>query len=125
MPRNPSTSGAVDESSSVRAIRSAFTTPLALTPASDAYSTHKRYWADSGDDIQIPIDPFQVATGRGIPVYTAILAPNQSGKLEKTPNGSPVLYLNEAHARARQRLTCAHEIGHYVVALASGTFNGG
>ena len=91
------------------------------TPAKDAYNTHKKFWADTGDDLDIPIDPFAIATSMGIRVYDAILGPGRSGYLDLDPTGRPVMFLNEAHSAARKRFTCAHEIGHYVDATNRGS----
>ncbi|RII91603.1 ImmA/IrrE family metallo-endopeptidase [Clavibacter californiensis] len=90
------------------------------TPAQDAYSTHKKFWADTGDDLDIPIDPFVIATSMGIKVYDAILGPGRSGYLDLDPSGQPVMFLNESHSLTRKRFTCAHEIGHYVDATNRG-----
>lgn len=98
------------------------TTPVRRMPANDAYETHKRFWADSGGNISIPIDPYVVAERMGIPVYRAILGPSRSGFLDNT-SGHPVIYVNEAHSPARNRFTVAHELGHYVDATSRGALN--
>lgn len=84
------------------------------TPAADAYDTHAKYWADSGGDLQIPVDPFVIASSMGIRVYPKILGPSHSGYLTTDSTGLPVIYINEAHGLNRQRFTVAHELGHYV-----------
>ena len=48
-------------------------------------------------------------------IYTVKEWPvNISGKLQKNENGSFSIYVNEKHAKVRQRFTIAHEIAHFV-----------
>ena len=98
-------------------------------PAADAYKTHQTYWADTGDDIRVPVDPFDIATSMGVRVYEKVLGEKQDGYLDLDRYGHPVIYVNESHPRTRQRFTCAHEIGHLVDArnqgIAVGTWHRG
>lgn len=85
------------------------------TPAKDAYETHRKYWADSSGDLDLPIDPISIASAMGIDVFTAELPPKQDGYLEPVgPNGRPAIILNQDHSMNRIRFTCAHELGHFV-----------
>lgn len=83
------------------------------TPAADAYETHRKFWADSGGDIALPVDPYALALSMGIDVYRAVLGPSRSGYLI-VGDGRAAIYVNEASAPNRNRFTVAHEIGHYV-----------
>ena len=86
----------------------------ARTPVADAYATHGKYWADTGGDLTVPVDPYRIAEAMGLRVYTATLGPKQSGYLDTEAAGGPVIYVNEAHSPTRNRFTCAHELGHFV-----------
>ncbi|MEC5168553.1 Zn-dependent peptidase ImmA (M78 family) [Glaciihabitans sp. GrIS 2.15] len=84
------------------------------TPVADAYTTHEKYWADTGGDLTVPVDPYRIAESMGVRVYTATLGPQRSGYLDIEAMGGPVIYVNEAHSPSRNRFTCAHELGHFV-----------
>jgi len=92
------------------------------TPVADAYETHKKYWADTGSDISLPVDPFRIADRMGVPVFRTILGPKLSGYLGVDAKGEPEIHVNEAHSIERNRFTCAHELGHYVDAVQRGLF---
>lgn len=91
----------------------------AKTPAGDAYTVHDQFWADSGGDIDLPVDPYEIAQSMGIRVYRAVLGPNHSGYLS-VDGGSAAIYVNETQSRNRNRFTVAHELGHYVDLKNSG-----
>jgi len=84
------------------------------TPVKDAYATHDKFWADTGGDLTVPVDPYRIAEAMGIRVYTANLGPQRSGYLDAEAAGGPVIYVNEFHSPKRNRFTCAHELGHFV-----------
>ena len=69
----------------------------------------------------LPIDPIQIAEQLGIKVFTAGLEPNISGMLIKEPGKDPEIYINSSDSTSRRRFTCAHELGHYVKRVATGT----
>lgn len=95
-----------------------------LTPASDAYETHAKFWADSGGDIDLPIDPYAIASSMGIPVIRTRLGKNESGFLLcDGPNAA--IYVNDAHFSNRNRFTVAHELGHYVKARETSSLPSG
>ena len=86
-----------------------------LTPATDAYDTHKKFWADSGGDIDVPVDPYEIASAMGIPVVRTRLGSNESGFL-LCDGPSAAIYVNDTFPPNRNRFTVAHELGHYVKA---------
>lgn len=95
-----------------------------LTPASDAYDTHKKFWADSGDDIDLPVDPYEIASAMGIPVIRTRLGINESGFL-LCDGPKAAIYVNDTFHPNRNRFTVAHELGHYVKARETGTLPAG
>jgi Zn-dependent peptidase ImmA (M78 family) len=63
----------------------------------------------------IPVDPAAVARSAGLRVLEApSLGENVLGALVKDSNRDPVIILNESDGPNRKRLTCAHEVGHFV-----------
>jgi Zn-dependent peptidase ImmA (M78 family) len=72
-----------------------------------------------GPGFVIPVDPFHIAEGLGIDVYAAALKPDVSGMLVKEPGQDPRIYVNASDASNRQRFSCAHEIGHYILRASS------
>jgi Zn-dependent peptidase ImmA (M78 family) len=78
--------------------------------ASDAHRFLSRFWLG-----RIPVDPFQLARQNGLKVINTTFADNSiAGALRKEFGRRPEILLNERDGRARQRFTCAHELGHYV-----------
>lgn len=59
-----------------------------------------------------PVDPFQLASELGLRVYLDQLGDNVSGMLRKTPEGPAEIFIDVDDTVARQRFTCAHELGH-------------
>jgi len=72
------------------------------------------HWASEGR-ISLPINPYAIAESMGIKVYLTRLDPGTAGQLVKRRGQDPEIYLNESDSDNRQRFTCAHEIGHYVI----------
>lgn len=63
---------------------------------------------------EAPIPIAAVANSLGLDVQQVSLGDDVSGILVVNPTGG-VIGVNKDHARARQRFTIAHEIGHYVL----------
>ncbi|MGV0738239.1 ImmA/IrrE family metallo-endopeptidase [Mycobacterium syngnathidarum] len=82
-------------------------------PVADAQEVLDQYWADSGGDLRLPVDPVKIARQMGAAVYLDNLAPGVSGQLEADDWGQTIL-LSPDNGPNRQRFTCAHEIGHLV-----------
>lgn len=62
----------------------------------------------------LPIDPVYIAGRLGIKVHPAHLEPDVSGMLAKQQGQDAEIYVNIYDSEARQRFSCAHELGHYV-----------
>lgn len=62
-----------------------------------------------------PVDVHALATDLGIAIRSDDLPDNISGKIERDWLDDPVITVNRAHPRTRQRFTVAHEIAHYVL----------
>jgi hypothetical protein len=81
----------------------------------DADQLLRRVWGVPGEPgFWLPVDPIRVARHLGIDVYTNRLGSNVAAVLAKEPGEDPVIVLNAADSRNRQRFSCAHELGHYV-----------
>jgi hypothetical protein len=65
----------------------------------------------------VPVEPVAIAHELGIRVLEAQLDGNTLGALLKEPQEDPTILLNQQDSRNRRRFTCAHELGHYVLAL--------
>ena len=65
-----------------------------------------------------PVPVEAVAKDLGIRLYLGEWSENESGLIQKDPDlggkSGYAIILNDAHPKARQRFTIAHEIGHYV-----------
>ncbi|MFZ2560750.1 ImmA/IrrE family metallo-endopeptidase [Corynebacterium variabile] len=84
-----------------------------LTPAADAYKMSSTYLSDDNDDVDIPVDPFELARIRGVEVlYDNDLPLDISGYLDWDDEGAFIV-INGNHHLNRQRFTCAHEMGHH------------
>ena len=75
----------------------------------DAATVLADYWND-----QFPVDPFTIAEKLGIKVWASDLPEHVSGLLVKQENSAPEIHISRSEGRARQRFTCAHEIGHFI-----------
>lgn len=61
-----------------------------------------------------PVDVFAIAKDLGIRVVERDMG-DDSGKIERTADGSFLITLNSRHGPNRKRFTLAHEIAHYVL----------
>lgn len=84
-------------------------------PEQDASALLEAVWAEDDDDILLPVDPVRIARELGIKVLMNTLPTNVSGALRKQPKSDPVILLSDTDSRNRQRFTCAHELGHYLL----------
>lgn len=64
---------------------------------------------------KFPVDPVQIARDLGIDVVELELESNIAGAIYGTPGEDPTILLNATDSPNRQRFTCAHELGHYVM----------
>jgi Zn-dependent peptidase ImmA (M78 family) len=72
-----------------------------------------RLWeADPGDTFAV--DPFGIARRLGIEVREPELDPEIRGALFLRPETDPKICVNRRQGFLRRRLTCAHELGHYL-----------
>lgn len=78
-------------------------------------------WKRDGDAFVVPVDPFEIARRLGLQVYVAELDPDVSGMLVKRPGEEPEVYVNARDHENRQRFSCAHEIGHYLLRASADT----
>ena len=74
----------------------------------DAENVRREYW-----DGIFPVDPIVIARRMGVIPYLSRLG-DTSGLIVRSTNEQAKIYVNQFESKARQRFTCAHEIGHYV-----------
>ena len=74
----------------------------------DAENVRREYW-----DGIFPVDPIVIARRMGVTPYLSRLG-DTSGLIVRPINKQAKIYVNQFESKARQRFTCAHEIGHYV-----------
>ena len=74
----------------------------------DAENVRREYW-----DGIFPVDPIVIARRMGVTPYLSRLG-DTSGLIVRPTNEQAKIYVNQFESKARQRFTCAHEIGHYV-----------
>ena len=74
----------------------------------DAENVRREYW-----DGIFPVDPIVIARRMGVISYLSRLG-DTSGLIVRPTNEQAKIYVNQFESKARQRFTCAHEIGHYV-----------
>jgi Zn-dependent peptidase ImmA (M78 family) len=91
------------------------TVPVTLKPDREARRILDSVWAELAGRPTIPVDPVRIAKALGIDVYDADLPSSVSGAIRKRPNADPVILLNRDDHPNRQRFTCAHELGHFVL----------
>lgn len=89
----------------------------AFNPKGAAEDVMSAYWIGEG----FPVDPVEIAHELGLDVWIAPLPDEVSGMLIKREGEPPAIYLNSADPDARQRFTCAHELGHYMIHVDDGT----
>jgi Zn-dependent peptidase ImmA (M78 family) len=95
-------------------------TTAASNPETTAADIVTTVWTH-GDDPALPVDPSYIAGKLGVKVFTAGLDDQISGMLVKRPAQDPEIYLNATDSTNRQRFTCAHELGHYVMRTSTET----
>jgi Zn-dependent peptidase ImmA (M78 family) len=92
----------------------------ALRPAErEANDLLKTAWRLDENGFAVPVDPFQIARRLGLQVFAASLEPDVSGMLVKRPGHDAEIYVNGDDSENRQRFSCAHEIGHYILRASS------
>lgn len=74
----------------------------------DAENVRRNHWDDT-----FPVDPIVIAQRMGVTPYLSSLG-DTSGLIVRPANEPAKIYINRFESKARQRFTCAHEIGHYV-----------
>ena len=74
----------------------------------DAENVRREYW-----DGTFPVDPIVITRRMGVIPYLSRLG-DTSGLIVRPTNEQAKIYVNQFESKARQRFTCAHEIGHYV-----------
>lgn len=75
----------------------------------DAENVRREYW-----DGIFPVDPIVITRRMGVDTYMADNLGDTSGLIVRPANEPAKIYVNQFESKARKRLTCAHEIGHYV-----------
>lgn len=75
----------------------------------DAENVRRDHWDDT-----FPVDPIVIAQRMGVDTYMADNLGDTSGVIMRPPGEEAAIYINQFESKARQRFTCAHEIGHYV-----------
>ena len=75
----------------------------------DAENVRREYW-----DGIFPVDPIVITRRMGVDTYMSDNLGDTSGLIVRPANEPAKIYVNQFESKARQRLTCAHEIGHYV-----------
>ncbi len=68
-------------------------------------------------DIRYPIDPLWIARSMGIEIKEVESKSDIAGGIWLRAGHDPVIFINNKDLLSRKRFTCAHEIGHYVLAL--------
>ena len=75
----------------------------------DAENVRRDHW-----DNTFPVDPIVIARRMGVTSYLSSGLGDTSGLIVQPEGERAKIYINQFEATARQRFTCAHEIGHYV-----------
>jgi Zn-dependent peptidase ImmA (M78 family) len=84
-------------------------------PKHEAERLLRTVWARLSPARRIPVDPVRISKELGIEVFEAALGPTVSGAIRKEPGADPTILLNWSDSPVRQRFSCAHELGHYVL----------
>lgn len=87
-------------------------------PEAEAIRLLRRYWPTG----ELPIDPVRLADRLGISVRIAELDPRVSGAIIKHPGENPVIGLQKEDHDSRKRVTCAHQLGHYILCAGKDDF---
>jgi Zn-dependent peptidase ImmA (M78 family) len=94
---------------------------MTMRPAEEqADALLRSAWHRAADDrgFLIPVDPFHIAERLGVEVFSARLDADVSGMLVKEPSQGARVYVNAADSNNRQRFSCAHELGHYILRVS-------
>ena len=87
-------------------------------PAVEARRVIEVFWSPDPPDTPFPVDPVRVAKAMGLEVLEAVLESDVSGALVKEPGRDATILLAAGESKRRQRFTCAHEVGHYMLRRA-------
>lgn len=95
---------------------------LLVDPAIAARDLLRTTWDYAPEQLSctLPVNPMHIAERLGLRVYLAYLEPDISGMLAKRVGEDAKIYINARDSEARQRFSCAHELGHYVKRGLSG-----
>lgn len=69
--------------------------------------------------LRAPVDPIAIAQEFGIEVLQGELDRDSLGGLVMKPGEEPKIYMNQLDLLVRRRLTCAMELGHYILRSAT------
>ena len=75
----------------------------------------REVWAPIAGGPVTPVDPARIAGRLGVEVVQARLPREVSAAIKKELGGDPVILLNREDHPNRQRFSCAHELGHFVL----------
>jgi Zn-dependent peptidase ImmA (M78 family) len=73
-----------------------------------------KFWQRGQPNLPLPVDPVQIAKALGIDVYQVRLDQDVYAALVKEAGQDPTILLNQIDSKNRKRLSCAHEIGHFM-----------
>jgi Zn-dependent peptidase ImmA (M78 family) len=87
-----------------------------IKPDAAARDLLRATWGYQPDEriCRLPVNPTYIAERLGLKVHQAYLEPDVSGMLAKHEGQDAEIYVNACDSEARQRFSCAHELGHYV-----------
>jgi Zn-dependent peptidase ImmA (M78 family) len=68
--------------------------------------------------LDVPVDPGALANELGVLALVIVMKENTLGGLLMKPGADPEIVLNKRDGYLRQRLTCALELGHYLLQSA-------
>ncbi|QCV94314.1 ImmA/IrrE family metallo-endopeptidase [Acidipropionibacterium acidipropionici] len=75
----------------------------------DAEDVRRKHW-----DGKFPVDPIAIARNMKVTSYLSQGMDDTSGLIIKRDGQRAEIFLNGFESKARQRFTCAHEVGHLV-----------
>lgn len=81
----------------------------------EAELVRRKYW-----DGTYPVDPIAIARKMKVSSYLSQEMDDISGMIIKHDGKPAEIFLNDFESKARQRFTCAHEVGHLVERHSSG-----
>jgi Zn-dependent peptidase ImmA (M78 family) len=89
-------------------------TTLMFNASREADDLLDLYATNVPGELVFPVDSVSLAKRLGLDVYGAELDPNLAGVLMKELDGPTMILLNQDVDAVQRRLTCAHEIGHFL-----------